>query len=201
MKKSEVETLFDKAAELHKLVKLSGMTYLPLHSDVAYAIKQWQSNPSQFWSRTAIRCLCAAIEATLFNFRRMAEKMAVVSNVQFDLGEVEILSEIQIRNGIQRRRFLSPPDAIKESFRLFAKAFGATVLIDYGVGYLALCAVFEIRNRLMHPKKPFDIEVSAKDIETAEKGIAWFNKAYTSVIDQCQARIAQNVANLSKPKS
>jgi hypothetical protein len=53
----------------------------------------------------------------------------------------------------------------------------------------------------MHPKKPFDIEVSAKDIETAEKGIAWFNKAYTSVIDQCQAHIAQNVANLSKPKS
>ena len=31
--------------------------------------------------------------------------------------------------------------------------------------------------------------------------LAWFNKAYTGVIDQCQAHIAQNVANLSKPKS
>jgi hypothetical protein len=201
MKKSEAEDLLDKAVELHKLVKLSGMTYLPLHSDVSYAIQHWQSNPSQFWSRTAIRCLCAAIEATLFNFRRMAGKMAVVSKVQFDSSEMDILSETQIKNGVARRKFLSPPDAIKESFRLFAKAFGANVIIDYGAGFSAFCAVFEIRNRPMHPKNPFDIEVSTKDIKTAEKGIAWFNKTYVGVIDQCQAHVDQNVANLSKLKS
>ncbi|MEI9960657.1 MAG: hypothetical protein WDM76_05860 [Limisphaerales bacterium] len=75
MKKSEAEDLFNKATELHKLVKHSGLTYLPLHSDVAFAIKQWRSDSSsQFWSRTAIRCVCAAVEAKLFSFRKMAEK-------------------------------------------------------------------------------------------------------------------------------
>jgi hypothetical protein len=59
----------------------------------------------------------------------MAEQAAGVSKppIQFDPEELEILSEKQMRNGILRPKFLSPPDAVKESFRLFAKAIGTTV--------------------------------------------------------------------------
>ena len=195
MKKSEAEDLLDKATELLKLVRLSGLTYLPLHSDVTYAIKQWQSDPSQFWSRTSIRCLCAAVEATLFAFRKMAEKMTVLSGIQFDSKEMEILSEKKINGS---RKYLPFPDAIKESFRLFAKAAGTTVTVDYGDKFLDLCNTFEVRNRLMHPKKPFDVEVNTGNIEAAERGIIWFNKTYMSVIDQCHAHFSKNIANLRK---
>jgi len=202
MNKSETKELLSKAAELHKLVRHSGLTYQPLHSDVTYAIKQWQSDPSQFWSRTAIRCLCAAVEATLFAFRKMAEKMTIRSGIQFDLKEMEILTEKRIieTNGVQttRPKFLPFPDSMKESFRLFAKAAGTTVTVDYGDKFLDLCKTFEVRNRLMHPKQPFDVQVSAEDINTAERGIIWFNKTYMSVIDQCHAYFGKNIENLRK---
>lgn len=189
-----------KAEQLRKLISFSGLTYLPLHSDFNFAAKQWRQDPtSQFWSRTAIRCLCAAIEATLFSFRRMAEEMATLSNIQFDPKEIEILTEKRIAssNGIQitKPKFLPFPDAVKESFRLFAKAAGTKVTVDYSnvSGFDDLCVTFEIRNRLMHPKKPFDVEVKTKDIHMAERGIHWFNRAYISVIDACNAHIGRTV--------
>jgi len=201
MKKSEAADLFDKRTELLKLSRHSGLTYLPLHSDVTYAIKQWQKDPSQFWSRTSIRCLCAAVEATLFSFRRMAEGMMILSGIQFDPKETEILTETRIVeiNGVQttKPKFLPFADSIKESFRLFAKAAGTTVTVDYGdQSFLDLRKTFEIRNRLMHPKQPFDVQVSAEDINTAERGIIWFNKAYSSVIDQCHAHFGRNIENM-----
>ena len=126
----------------------------------------------------------------------MSETTAHVANIQFDLKESEILSEKQIKNGVERPKFLSSPDAVKESFRLFAKAIGTTLNVDYGNGFSDLCATFEVRNRLMHPKKPFDIEVNANNIETADRGIAWFNKTCAYIFSQCQGRIAQNIENI-----
>jgi hypothetical protein len=199
-KPNESEELMVKAEQLRKLVSLSGLNYHPLHSDLAFASKQWRlDRSSQFWSRTVIRCLCAAVEATLFSFRKMAEQMSTLKNIQFTAEEIEILSEKRIveKNGIQttRPKYLPFPDASKESFRLFGKAVGATVTIDYDAGFTDLCATFEVRNRLMHPKKPFDVEVNANDINTAERGIHWFNKAYTGVIHQCQTHIGQTIEN------
>jgi hypothetical protein len=198
MKKSEAEDLLEKAEKLHKLVKHSGSTYLPLHSDFTYAIKQWQSDQSsQFWSRTAIRCLCAAIEATLFAFRNLAGSMITLSGIQFDQEEIEILAEkrIVVKDGVQttRPKYLPFPDSMKESFRLFAKAAGTTATVDYRDGYLDLCKTFDVRNRLMHPKQPFDVQVDADDIKTAELAIIWFNKTYMSVIDQCNAHFGRNI--------
>lgn len=202
MKKSEAADLFDKAAELQKLNRHIGLTYLPLHSDVTYAIKQWQLDRSQFWSRTSIRCVCAAVEAKLFAFRKMAEKMVILSGLEFDSKDIEVLSEKRIveKNGVQttRPKFLPFPDSIKESFRLFAKAAGTTASVDYGGNFLDICKTFEVRNRLMHPKQPFDVQVSAEDINTAERGIIWFDKICTSVTDQCHAHFGRNIEDLRK---
>jgi hypothetical protein len=196
----ESEKLLKKAEQLRKLVNYSGLTYQPLHADFAFACKQWRlDKSSQFWSRTVIRCLCAAVEATLFSFRKMAEQMATLANVQFTADEIEILSERRIieKNGIQtaRPKYLPFSDAAKESFKLFAKAVGATISVNYDSGFADLCTTFEVRNRLMHPKKPFDVEVNLNDIQTAERGVHWFNKSFVGVIDQCQEHIGRNVAH------
>jgi hypothetical protein len=197
MKKSEAVDLFDKQTELLKLVRHIGLTYLPLRSDVTYAVKQWQNDPSQFWSRTSIRCICAAVEAKLFAFRKMAEKMVILSRIEFEPKEIEILTEKRVVevNGIQttRPKFLPFPDSLKESFRLFAKAAGTTVIVDYGDKFTDLCKTFEVRNRLMHPKQPFDVQVSTEDINTADRGIIWFDKTSTSVTDQCHAHFGRNI--------
>jgi hypothetical protein len=193
------EELTERHQALLKLVKRASMTMRPLEADWKETIIQWQKDKnSQFWSRMAIRCLCAAIEARLFAFRKMAEQMAPLSNIQFEIGESETLAEERIvcQQGVpaKRPKFLPFPDAVKESFRLFAKAVGITADVDYGgVGYEALRKTFEVRNRLMHPKTPFDVEVNQMDIATADQGVLWFNVTYVKVIDSCQKKLNQDM--------
>jgi hypothetical protein len=201
------EELRKMEAELRRLINLSSLTSAPLESDFNEVIKQWQKDrKSQFWSRMAIRCLCAAIEARLFILRRMAEKMAPLGGVQFEPEETEILTEERIveKNGAKTKKpkWLPFQDSVKESFRLFAKATGATIKIDYGVGgYTALCKTFELRNRLMHPKSPFDVEVRIRDIETVDQAIAWFNRTFKHTVDECQAFIDKRVEAERKSKA
>jgi hypothetical protein len=135
----------------------------------------------------------------------MAEQLGGISGVQFDAKEVQILTEQRIvvePDGTQtiRRKFLPFPESVKESFRLFGKAIAATLGLTYGTGYDKLCETFELRNRLMHPKAPFDVEVRPDQIDTANRGIEWFNEAYTGVLEQCQAQIQQRIATMLKSR-
>lgn len=204
MKKSnQTIGLEQREAELRRLIKQSAITALPLYSDFTYAVKRWNEDQnSQFWSRTSIRCLCAAIEATLFTYRKMAEKMATVFDVSFTHAEIEILTEQRTKvdgNGVQtvKPKWLPFPDSLKESFRLFGKAVGTELTIDYGnVGFSALRQVFEIRNRLMHPKGPFDVEVRAADTVTADKAIKWFNDAHKHVITECEKHLGETILKM-----
>ena len=205
MTKPSVLELEKQAAELRKLINLSAITLAPLESDFNFALEHSRKEQNHFWSRTALRCLCAAVEARLFTFRKMAEQLGGISGVQFDAKEVEILTEQRIvieQSGAQsiKRRSLPFPDSVKESFRLFGKAVGATLVLTYGTGYSRLCETFELRNRLMHPKAAFDVEVRADQIDTGNRGIEWFNEAYTGVLEQCQAQIQQRIATKLKSR-
>jgi hypothetical protein len=53
---------------------------------------------------------------------------------------------------------------------------------------------------LMHPKKPFDVEVNPHHIATAERGIEWFNKTYIEMVDKCQTHLDQTVEATRKSK-
>jgi hypothetical protein len=198
MDREESERLQKKDRELRKLINLQALTVKPLHADFDRAAQEWNlDRTSQFWGRTSIRCLCATIDATLFTFRKMAEQLAVVSNIQFDPKEAEILAEKRLvkENGVERTRpkFLPLQDSVKESFRLFGKAIGVPVKIQFDDGYDSLCATFDLRNRLMHPKNVFDVEVRESDLQVADKAIHWFNKTYLDVIHQCQAELSVRV--------
>jgi hypothetical protein len=196
----DLEEMKNKAVEFAKLLTQFELTYAPLRDDLSFSIQQWHvAKKSPFWSRTSIRCLCAAVEAALFGYRKTAERMGDLSKTKFDPDESEILSGIQIRKGVQKPKWLSPGDSVKESFRLFGKAVGCSVVVNYGeAGFSDLCDTFKVRNRLMHPKEPLDVTVNAKDIETADRAISWFNKTFASVIEQCQVQIDKKVKSLKK---
>ena len=196
---SIIDDLQKKEKALQNLIRLGSLTVLPLHADFNHASSQWRRDrSSQFWARTTIRCLCAAIEATLFSFRKIVEDIAPLSSVQFSTDEIEILSEKRtvVQGGIRTKRpkFLPPAGAVKETFRLFAKAVGTVATVDYGSGFSDFCGTFEVRNRLMHPKTPFDVAVEPKDINMADRGITWFNQTYMKVADQCEAHLAKVIA-------
>jgi hypothetical protein len=196
--RAEIAHLVRKELELKKLVKLSSLTVRPLHTDFDYAVSQWRAAKSQFWARTSIRCMCATIEATLFTFRKMAEQMAALNKVQFGPKEIEILTEKRIvkENGVEKTRpkFLPFRETVVESFRLFAKSLGVKIVVRHDQGFDALCATFEVRNRLMHPKGTFALAVRESDLRTADNAIAWFNKTQTEVVAQCKTQIDARVA-------
>lgn len=193
------EELLKLREALLRQVRQAYLTMGPLESDLTEASRRWNAeNRSQFWARVVVRCLCAAIEARLFVFRRMAEKLAVVSGVQFDQKELEILTERRVIPGPNgptvRPKWLPFPDAVKESLRLFAKATQTSVTVDYSAsGFRSLCGLFEIRNRLMHPKEPFDIEINPKNIATANAGVDWFDKIHVDLVNKCQAQVEARV--------
>lgn len=191
--------------EFQRQFNRSICTIKPLQTDVDFAIQQWQADrKSQFWSRTSIRCLCAAIEATLFLFRRMAEKLGTLHCVKWNESEIEILTEqktIKGMDGVTKKKpaWLPFRDSVKETFRLLAKSIGATIEIDYQVpGFSGICKTFENRNRLMHPKQPDDIQISAKDIDNANQGINWFNETYAGVLRQCLEHLKNVNASRNK---
>ncbi len=192
--KAETAELLNKDLELQELIKLATLTFRTLRSDFDYAVSQWCADrESQFWARTSIRCLCVAIEATLFTFRKMAEQLATLNKVQFSQKEIEILTEKRIvkENGVETTRpnFLPIQVSVIKSFRLFAKSFGVKILIQQDRGFVALLATFDVRNRLMHPKNVVSLEVRESDLRTADEAMAWFNKIQTEVVAQCKVQI------------
>jgi hypothetical protein len=189
-----LEAEYFNSVKLLTLFNNMERTLAPLESDARETFNQWrQDKQSQFWARAAIRCLCAVVEAKLFNVRRLAEKIAAATRVQFNQEEIDVLTEQKANVDSNGNQTLKPywlpfRDSVKESIRLYVKASGLIIKIDYGVvGYDALCETFKRRDRLMHPKNPDDVQVSEKDMDTAYKGFKWLNTTVTSIADQVDA--------------
>jgi hypothetical protein len=162
--------------EVRKLVRSMQLTILPLNADLMAAGEHWQKDrASQFWRRTVIRCLLALLEAALWNMKNTAPKIAVISEVMLSPKELEF-AEDKIRPFPKFRKNLG------ETFELFAKVHKVPFSVTPDKDFEALCATYELRNRLMHPKKPFDLDVSDKNIDEAMQGAMWFRKSFDKLM-------------------
>lgn len=200
MNRTEHQELLEKGEALNKLIHHKMLTLGPLDADYNLAGKYWRSDTQnrQFWSRVVLRCLCADIEARLYVFRRIALEAANLSKVSFTKQERETLNETRevVENGNVRTKpkWLPIGDSIKESFRLLAKAVGATFTPDCSAkGFKALCDTFAVRHRLMHPKDVSAVEVHDKGVQTAEEGIHWLNQQCENLFTQCNEEIGARI--------
>ena len=192
--------MLKQGEELNKLIRQKMLTLGPLDADYNLAGKYWRSDTQnrQFWSRVVLRCLCADIEARLYVFRRIALEASNLTKISFTKQEHETLIEMRevVENGNVRTKpkWLPIGDSIKESFRLFAKAVGASFAPDCSAnGFKALCDTFTVRHRLMHPKDVFAVEIRDKDVQTAEEGIHWLNQQCENLFTQCHAEIGARI--------
>lgn len=189
------------AAEIQKLTRHMGLTIDPLQADLNFAGTQLQKDrTNQFWRRTVIRCLLAVTEAVLWNMKHIAPQIASVSGVQLTSAELEVAHEERTVtvNGKRESRPKFPRfrDNVKATFSIFGKVHGVTTALNFDQGFDALCETYELRSRLMHPKKPFDPDVSDTNIATAQLGLNWFQREYLQLMDKC----GQEVAKIAKSK-
>ena len=175
---------------LCKLYKQYNITRTVLSSDAKFADALWQKDyESQFWRRTILRCLCAYIEGTMSLLKTVTPEAANYFGVSLTSKDFEVVTETRkcIENGVAttKKSFLRFPDNLKATLKIYAKAHANRLAIKFDdLGFKDLCATFELRNKLMHPKGVFDLEVSDKALEATDRGIKWFDFAVGEIVDQ-----------------
>jgi hypothetical protein len=183
------------ATEMAKLIKTLTLTINVLDSDVKFAADHWRKEPrSQFWRRTLIRCVCAQAEGSLALLKNITCDSANFFDVKLTEKDVEVATERRVfaKNGITKTRpvFLPFPENFKETFKVFMKAHATYVVIRYDEeGFDDLCNTFQVRNRLMHPKGPFDLEVRDQAFDAGDRGMKWFGSVLRTVLAECGKKL------------
>jgi len=183
--------------EMRKFQRQMNITLEPLNADIKFALTKIEAdrNNEQFWRRTLIRCLLANIEALLWNLKQGIKIVPSVTNVRLTPADNEIVDEQRttIVNGKQetRKNHLKFRDNIKATFSLFGKVHGIKFKANCNQDFVALCDTYELRSRLMHPKKPMDPEVSDSAILASQQGVKWLKQEYDRLMDLCEPAIVQ----------
>jgi hypothetical protein len=184
-----------KAAAMSKLNARLLLTIAVLDSDVNFAADEWGKHPdSQFWRRTLIRCICALVEGTLGMIKNVTPQTATYFSVALTERDIEIITEQRrfMEQGVEKKRpvFLPFPENIKMTFKLFAKAHAVEAAMKCEEpGFEALCQTFQLRNKLMHPKEPFDVDVSDMATDAADCGMKWFDSNFRHVLRACSRKL------------
>ena len=130
-------------------------------------------------ARSLIRALFALIEATTYAMKidavLSAEERGVPRSYAEESLAVEVRFELSDRGEvIQRPARITLDRNIRFAFRLYADVFGVQCPLDTNAPWWhALKRSTKVRDRLMHPKSPEDIDVFPKDVidaMEAEKG-------------------------------
>lgn len=154
-----------------------------LYSDVEQNRKIIETNDSQLARRNYLRSLSAFYELILTNLRETTAKLLVD---EFDLcgawniheiyplmDETARLSEHgQIRFDINRLPFIP---LVKYTLETYAKQIGFSKEIFADEGWSAFQKSQKIRDRITHPKKQKEIEITDEELLTIEKGWLWWN--------------------------
>lgn len=166
-----------------------------LVSDVQYGeeLRLKDESHDQFWRRMILRSVCALGEGILNSLKGMVPKSAEFFDVTLSEFEVEVTTEIKkASNGKTRPFFLPIRDNLKETLKLFTKIHGVQFNIQFDQGYESFCKTFDIRNRLMHPRKHHDLEIKDADYEACKTGWNWFNSTLNSLLAECKTKLPFN---------
>lgn len=176
-------------AEVSRLCQEMNLTVTPFKEDMVFAAKEWQKDQkNQFWRRTVIRCLFAATEALLWHMKHVAPKIALISGATLtedDLVKAKGMKLVMTARGAKVQRRLQFRENVEASFVLFGKACRVTVTITDDADFDAFCATYSLRNRLMHPQRPSDPDVTDPEIATSQRAVAWFITSYGCLWQAC----------------
>ncbi len=123
--------------------------------------------------------------------KNTAPKIAVISEVTLSSKELEF-AEDKIRPFPTFRKNLT------QTFEIFAKVHKVPFSVNPDKKFEALCATYELRNRLMHPKRPFDLDVSDQNIDDAMLGAMWFHQAFDKLMRLRDAETDKFIENAIK---
>jgi hypothetical protein len=130
--------------------------------------------------RMYVRAVFALVDGMTAAYKRLALAEHARGSVPFSAAEVAFLRGVTYEltesgEAVERRKHLGFSSRVKLSLRAFARALCGRDDVDFSTeGWQALYKGSRIRNRLMHPCTPRDLELSAEDLDVVAKGLYWF---------------------------
>ena len=156
---------------------------LKVLEDAHAAEKYLDENDTQFARRAYIRSVFASIEGIIWIFKQTFLKIALEKSAKkFTVAEYSLLSDktydlTDKGEPREQQKFLRLPENVKFTIRIFNRIFSSSLDIEVGdKDWADFKAAIEIRNRLAHPKKANDIDVSDKEIQVVKAACGWFNE-------------------------
>jgi len=151
-----------------------------------YAVQTWaRADPdSDIRKRVFVRSMAAFCESCINSLSEAvvtaaaglsAAEYAILSETQFDLAENGVIRE--------RSRFYPPISRWRLLVRVVERRAGTSHWrVDFsGDGFSAFRKLFEIRNRIMHPRVTNSMRIEFDEIEACISGYRWFVKNYQSL--------------------
>lgn len=166
-----------------------------LLADVAASMRRYDVDQSEPAKRDMIRTLFAAIEGYIWLYREhVIEAARSMDGLKAE--EEVALSELSYQvteqgNIVEQPRFLS----MLATFRITTRIAGrlspdAKIRFDTGE-WDRLRSAIAIRNRITHPKRQTDLEISAQDLSEVLSAFHWLLDAAIGIMETANAALRQ----------
>jgi len=171
------------AAATQELRNLVGLTKV-LNDDVL----RYRAAEDSAARRALVRSAFSYVEGSSFGFRYAALHLARIRNVTLSLGESLMCREVKYalneRGQVEERQVLSSPLAnLRFALTVFSKVAGAPYEFPAGEsGFERLQVAQRIRNRLTHPRKMEELEVSPDEQALVLEALDWVGEQQTKVV-------------------
>ncbi|HEX8195848.1 MAG TPA: hypothetical protein VF571_06555 [Pyrinomonadaceae bacterium] len=138
------------------------------------------NNPDQrqFWRRSFVRSLFAAIEGLTFQYKQLAKEIAKYNRVEFSSSEIALLNdESYVLNNkgeasVQEAKLKTVENMLFSLFML-AKSCKREFAINKGTEWDAFLKTRKIRDRITHPKKLEHVRITIKEVSTIRTAVIW----------------------------
>jgi hypothetical protein len=146
------------------------------------------NNKTDWGSRAFTHAVFAMIEGGVFRLKQMALKLSEHGKGNFSRAELVILEEtsydLNDKGQTQTQvKFVPLTRNIKFAFIACARAWGVQyeLRVDDS-GFDSFQAALKIRNRITHPKRLEDLNLSEKEVGQVEKAARWFLEHHSAII-------------------
>jgi hypothetical protein len=169
---------------------------LLLRADVVRAREDLElSDPTEYHRRQYIRAVFAQLEGATFGLKQLAipSKESLISSAELALLKGESYRLNDTGEAVVGNARLTLPSDMRFAFRMYAKSVG--IAYDLPVnepGWTALIRARKVRDRLMHPRSPNDLETTDEEIGDATDAAEWFQKQYRKLQDLMMDQISRN---------
>ncbi|HEY4955930.1 MAG TPA: hypothetical protein VII02_13695 [Gemmatimonadaceae bacterium] len=167
-----------------------------LHSDVLRARKDLgESDPTEYHRRQYIRAVFAQLEGATFGIKQLAipSRNSSLSDAELALLRGETYRLNELGEAVIGAARITLPSDMRFAFKMYAKSVG----FDYDLPvkdpeWAALMRARKVRDRLMHPRTPKDLEITDEELEDATQAAKWFQTRHRELLELMMDQLARN---------